>query len=405
MIHICFSVHDEAGYLSKFTGTAMLSIFENISKPSTSVTVHILHDNTLTNDNRNKFSYLAGHYGQRVKFYNVEELFADKIAKWNALFNEDEKTRFSQTMFYKLLVPQVLSLDIEKAIYLEPNIIVNLDISELWRIDLEDKMLAAVPILSINTAIQIKDKVVTDGFVKQEDYFNSGILLMNLKLLRGEEEKITEGLTFAHEHKYFTLLDQTILNYCFSLQTVKLSSQFNQFVMWARHNQESLANKIYYYTTYSLQLNMNDPFNRLWIDSFAKTPWFNAETLARLYDGFRQVHNKLKKSLANLSVVLNGKSRAFCAMSGYVKELKRVFNMRDDEELILLENRASLNKLIDAMKQSQGKKVFFIVAQNFPFNLLMQSGFAHGKDFINGLEFFSEEQGISMNSYPFIYAM
>ena len=47
MIHICFSLHDETGRYSKFTGTAICSIFENTFLPPNSITVHILHDNTL----------------------------------------------------------------------------------------------------------------------------------------------------------------------------------------------------------------------------------------------------------------------------------------------------------------------------------------------------------------------
>lgn len=34
MIHICFSLHDKTGSYSKFTGTAMLSLFENMTTPS-----------------------------------------------------------------------------------------------------------------------------------------------------------------------------------------------------------------------------------------------------------------------------------------------------------------------------------------------------------------------------------
>lgn len=76
MIHVCFGLHDETERYSKFTGTAMLSIFENTNSK---ITVHILHDNTLTQDNHDKFIYLAGQYGQLVKFYNVNELCADRI--------------------------------------------------------------------------------------------------------------------------------------------------------------------------------------------------------------------------------------------------------------------------------------------------------------------------------------
>ena len=33
MIHVCFALYDKTGNYSKFTGTAMLSLFENLSTP------------------------------------------------------------------------------------------------------------------------------------------------------------------------------------------------------------------------------------------------------------------------------------------------------------------------------------------------------------------------------------
>ena len=403
MVHVCFNVYDETGTLSKFTGTAMLSLFDNTNSR---VTVHIFHDKTLTDDNRSKFSYLAGRYGQTVKFYNVEELFADKFVEINGLFSNIDKVPFNKAMLYKLFIPQALSADIGKAIYLESNVIVNMDISNLWHIELGDKMLAAVPATSIDPAIPSQDKIVADGFVKQEDYFNSGVLSMNLKLLRGAEEKISEGIKFVSGHNYLgNILDQTILNYSFSLQTVKLPVRFNQFVRTARMKKESVSDKIYYYTTYALQLNANDSFNKLWLEYFAKTPWFDLESIIKLYDAFRQIYNRQKKSLANLSAILNGKTRGFCAAPNYFDDVKKIFHVRDDEELIILENQAALKNLSDSMKKSQGKKVFFIITPNFPFNILTKAGFVPGRDFVNGLEFLSEEQGITINSYPLLMAM
>ena len=65
MIHVCFCFRDKTGRYAKFAGTSMLSVFENTDSE---VTVHILHDDTLTPDNRDKFSYLAGRFSKFVKF-------------------------------------------------------------------------------------------------------------------------------------------------------------------------------------------------------------------------------------------------------------------------------------------------------------------------------------------------
>ena len=84
MIHVCFGLHDKNGRYSKFTGTAILSLLENTSSE---VTIHILHDNTLSTDNHDKFIYLVGRYGQHVKFYNVERVFLQKFPEANTFLS------------------------------------------------------------------------------------------------------------------------------------------------------------------------------------------------------------------------------------------------------------------------------------------------------------------------------
>jgi len=64
-----------------------------------------------------------------------------------------------------------------------------------------------------------------------------------------------------------------------------------------------------------------------------------------------------------------------------------------------------LKKLLDAMKKSRGKKVFFIMIPNFPYQVLPESGFKPGEDFINGTDFLSAAYIMSLNSYPLIKAM
>ena len=225
MIHVCFCFHDKTGHYSKFTGTTILSIFENTNSE---VTVHILHDNTLTPENRDKFIYLAGRYGQLVKFYNVEELCQNELEKFSRSFPIVNNHHATIGMLYRFLLPQLLSLDIDKVIYLDSDIIVNLDIKELWQIELGDKILAAVPEIShykTNDYMKHAFKLCDDGIVKCEDYFNSGVLVMNLKLLRAEEI-IMDGLRFCTQNpRYQGYPDQDILNYCFSTATLKLPNK------------------------------------------------------------------------------------------------------------------------------------------------------------------------------------
>ena len=410
MIHVCFGLHDKTGRYAKFTGTAMLSIFENTSS---NVTVHILHDNTLTQDNREKFIYLTGRYNQSVKFYNVEELCPDKINKLIELVPAIKTARSTIGTFFKFLIPKVLSVDTDKCIYLDSDMVVNLDINKLWRIELDDKPLAAVPemladFISYKNYSAAQKYLLNAKYVSYEDYFNAGLFVMNLNYLREAEEFIMSGIKWRGEHPQCNCFDQDIWNYLFSKNYLKLPVNFDQFTSDEKLSGRNLniRNVIYHYAGsdggVGYGLDEKDPLNGLWLKYFMKTPWFDEETIRRLYTGVQNLHVSLKQSMVNISAMMSGKTRAFFTPPRDVDGLKNFFSIRDDEEIILAENQTSFQKLIDAMKNSQGKKVFFIMLPNFPYQALIQAGFVPNRDFLNGLEFLSEAQGVPLNSYPFI---
>ncbi|MBR0260198.1 MAG: glycosyltransferase family 8 protein [Selenomonadaceae bacterium] len=416
MIHVCFCFTDKTGRYSKFVGMSMLSIFENIAAPPPSVTIHILHDKTLTDDNRDKFSYVARHYGQIVNFYNVEELCAEDFAnmtKDNPKLLTD--TRFTIGMMFRIFIPQILSADIEKAIYLDADIIVNMDLNELYQIDLGDKCLAVVPSNSIamKKHTHITRHLCVAGLVEPDDYFNSGVLLMNLKLLRNEHRTMMDGINFIGADPRYTHFDQDVLNYCFTKRILKLPIRFNNSVSFARAKKEkTIGQKIYHYlgsNHRSFGLNMSDPFNRLWISFFIKTPWFNADSIGRLYSSFQELRRGLLNSALKVSAATPGKKRAFFIDPQKEDLMKKIFSIQNDEEIILAENEDSLKKLIDAMKTSKDTCTFILtelfLKKKFPVELLQKEGFTEGKDFIRGWELLSEEKGVPFNSYPLVQSL
>ena len=353
---------------------------------------------------------MAGQYNQLVKFYNVEELCAEKLAEINEAFPNANKTPYSVATFYRFLIPNALPSTIDKCIYLDSDIIVNLDINELWRIELDDKPLAAADEIRVDSFVYPSNTgigyLVTNGLVEYDDYFNSGVLLMNLNLLRVKEDLIMDGVKFVGEHPQLIYLDQEVLNYLFANNYIKLDEKFNFFVREARHRKETNSyRRIYHFAGAEFKMDMNDPFNRLWLKYFIKTPWFNEETIGRIYSGIQQMHVGLKNFAVQISAMMSGKTRAFFVLPQNVDATKKIFSIRDDEEIILAENQTSLQRLVDAMNSSRGKKVFFILAPGFPFQMLIQAGFVYGRDFLSGIEFLSEAHGVPLNSYEFVKAM
>ena len=407
MIHVGFS---SSNLYAKLVGTAMFSMFENTKSK---VTVHILHDNTLTQDNRDKFIQIAERYRQRVEFHNVEESCADKIAEIRKAFPGVDKTRFTIATLFRILFPFVLPSRIEKAIFLDGDIIVNLDIKELWQYELDDNVLGGISHKELGYTPEIQ-KIVIDGYVKAEDHFNAGVLLMNLKLLRKEEETLINGIRFVLGNpNYNSYLDQTVLQYCFSTRTIKLPIKFNLITYRRRLHETDIGRNIYHYVSppvYRDFLNQKNDENRLYMSYFMKTPWFDEGAIGRLYEGFLKVRNDLQTRTARLSAIMSGKTRAFFVEPSKIDSMKKFFSIRNNEMIISAENEESITKLIDVMKASKDKCVFFIMTprflnKSFPFDLLIKEGFVLDKDFVRGWEFLSEAYGNPFYSWSLFQAM
>ena len=105
-----------------------------------------------------------------------------------------------------------------------------------------------------------------------------------------------------------------------------------------------------------------------------------------------------------------GKTRAFFIAPEEIESTKKIFSIRAKEIIIPAENEESFQKLLDTMKISKGKSVFFIMTgkildENFSFEKLTEAGFIAGKDFIKGWRLLSEANGKPFNSYPLVQAM
>lgn len=379
---------------------------KTINPPPPSIIIHILHDNTLTPDNRDKLTYLAAlKYEQIIMFHNVEELCADKIAKIRELIPEVDKIRLSIGAFYRFFIPYVLPAEVEKAIYCDADIIVNLDLKELWQIELGDKPFGAIPNLfqfaDEKVFVERTEKFIKlckDGFVKPEDYFNSGVLLLNLKFMRDAEQTLISEMEFLNEHNQLQYLDQDILNYCFSTSYLKLPERFNRFVIRARpENEWTIEQKIYHYAggKWSLGIDLNDPFNRLWWSYFVKTPFFGLNTIETLLKGAQD---------SMLQPV--DKHRAFVVDEEHAHLIEKNFSVRDDEKVFIVNptDAENLNRIIDIMTAERGKKIFFVAISNI-IPALQPAGFVEYRDFFNVSTFYSPAWLNRENNYKLILSM
>ena len=400
MIHVCYGLHDKDGRYSKFTGTSMLSILENTGA---NVTVHILHDNTMTLANWQNFIYIAGKYGQRVEFHNVEKLCADKIQ-----FLHDKlggmNNRFSIGTFFRLMVDKNILGGISKFIYLDSDTIVNLDIRELWNCSIENHAIASVPEIQATRGYMITDKhLLHSNIVDLDDYFCAGVIMVNLDNL--DDNFFEPGVQWLAENSQCECFDQDILNNFFSKTYLKLPEKFDAFVGVCRYlDNNALLPKIYHYAGNCLGLNFNDAYNKLFFTHFIKTPWFGLDAIQHLFDATRQIYIERQNFAIKLTKFLAEKKRAFLVGPDNVDAVKTIFEVDDAEEFIVSNEPDAFQRLVDSLNDSRGSKVFFILIDNYADAraALTSLGFSAGVDFVDVTAFLHDEYGVPLNSFALI---
>lgn len=388
MIHVCFGLHDTDGRYSKFIGAAIASIFVNTFFP---VTIHILHDDTLTADNRDKFSYLAGRYGQQIMFHNVDKICADEITFLRERLADKIKSRFGIGTFYRLFIKRIFGTG--KMIYLDADITVNLDIAELWQQDLKNFPIAAVPELDATFNQMVKKKfLINAGLVRKEDYFNSGVMVFNLD--KFDEKFFRDGVNFLLNNLACESLDQDILNAAFAANYLKLEQKFDSFVIVERRHNASVAQKIYHYAGNCIGLNFGDAYDKLWLENFTRTPWFNLDTLDNLSGEIDNAIDRIIKLTQWMMKIYAERQRAFCIEPDGVSLVKNIFGVRADEQIIELRDGNSLKELLAKMREQRGRTMFFIFVPSYEplARELIRLGFKEFDDFADGFLFVTQKQ-------------
>lgn len=121
---------------------------------------------------------------------------------------------FTPETYFRLFLPQIL-INYEKVLYLDADMIICHDVAELYAEKLDGLLLGAVrdPIISGSdktTVYNRRDYMDKLGIKNIHDYFQAGVLLMNLKLL-AEDGLCDEMIAYAATHDC-ALVDQDVLN-------------------------------------------------------------------------------------------------------------------------------------------------------------------------------------------------
>lgn len=130
-------------------------------------------------------------------------------------FEEADKTAITRyyalEMYLWMFAPYILPDDVDRILYLDPDIIAINAINALYTKDFEGHSFVATNYKYKTKWVQLFNNLRLRNF-ESDDYFNAGVVLMNLKKLRsiGNPKEITEAI---RENKSILILpDQDIFN-------------------------------------------------------------------------------------------------------------------------------------------------------------------------------------------------
>ena len=118
---------------------------------------------------------------------------------------------YSRAMYYRLLAAELLPRELDRVLYLDPDILVIRPVRPLYETQLGDSLLAAASHSGLTGMSDYVNKIRLSNY-EAESYYNSGVLLMNLPQMR-EEMRPADIFAYAREYEERLILpDQDILN-------------------------------------------------------------------------------------------------------------------------------------------------------------------------------------------------
>ena len=401
MIHVCYALRDESGKYTKFVGTSMVS--------AEFVTIHVVHDSSVSKANRDKLVEIVQNYGQSIAFYDIDKLSPNRMDEVRKDVPRVARHWASIACFYRLLIQNFLPSDISKVIYLDADVIVNHDIKDYWDVNLEGKPFAAVQeSLSGVEDFNLKKFVpVKIGRVDWKDYFNAGVFILDLDQARKnpEGDLLTRCLKFLVEHPDSTHLDQDALNFVFAKNYKQLPASFNHLVNYVRKlvKPNRVEPESYHYIVDTLGLNMKDVYNQLWFKYFVKSPFCTPQifwNLRQLIDkyivDYQTIGDAKIKRAEKIFKIAMDRQRTFFVDREHSSDIPKIFGLKGGEIGIDPNRENAVDRLINMMKQSNSpnsteKRIYFIEPKNYSEirKRLIAEGFKEDEDFTNLADIFN----------------
>lgn len=207
-VHVAFCIDEN---YASHCGVAIASMLSNIH-PAQHITIHILHDRSLSSKSKSLISSLSTQ--EFVSFNFIE------VNRSDFMHFPSNRSHVSTATYYRLALHHCLPECLEKVIYLDADIVVEDNITKIW-VDLGDCFAAAC---------------ADEGGVLQsrrlrlpvsQIYVNAGVMVFNLQKLRETDADNLYLESFLQKKRDIILQDQDILNIAFANKILALPLRWN----------------------------------------------------------------------------------------------------------------------------------------------------------------------------------
>jgi len=213
-LDIAYGVDEKLLFASGISITSIL-----LNNDNRSFSFHVFTD-FLDLVNETKFQQLAENRCADITLYLID---------CKKLKNLPNNERFNYSSYIRLIIAEQLCGSKDKVLYLDADIFCNNSIEDLNNIELSHNACGVVKdALGKSARAKLSMRLDTPGIEQQ--YFNSGFLLLNLVYWRAHD--IThQALALLSSKKYegkLVYFDQDILNVLFFGKTININAKYNQ---------------------------------------------------------------------------------------------------------------------------------------------------------------------------------
>jgi lipopolysaccharide biosynthesis glycosyltransferase len=195
-------------------GVSIVSLLET-NRDADKIKIYIVN-NKISQHNKQKIVNLIKTYKRDVCFVEMPDF--EKVYGVSLI-----DQGWTVTPFARLFLTELLSCEIERALYLDCDTLVMDSITNLYNTDIEDFFMAGV----IDGAFEKKEKMKI-GLTDADNYFNTGVLLINIHRMR--KFKIVQNfidLISSYGKLPIPYIDQGVINATISKQMKVLPLKYN----------------------------------------------------------------------------------------------------------------------------------------------------------------------------------